>query len=105
MEYADFYDIAVYLNGINRNVFTQREVACYAYDYLCEFNASQEKGKPTHTIEELMKLLAEDEECKYWLNLVKTELGFWDEDEDADWDALERELIEGTHPFLEPWDI
>ena len=82
MEYADFYDIAVYLNGINRNVFTQKEVACYAYDYLSEFETSKQKGKPTTTIQELMMLLIEDdsEECDDWLNQMTTELRKHEED-------------------------
>lgn len=28
-----------------------------------------------------------------------------DNDDDPDWDELEREIIEGQHPYLEPWDI
>lgn len=76
MNYGDFYDIASYLNFINRYVFTQKEVAENAYDYLCEFERSKANEEPTHTIKELAKLLTEDgsEECKYWLTQIGSEL-------------------------------
>lgn len=68
MEYSDFYDIAEYGNEHWKGSFTPKEVACNAYDYLCEYRESLVKGKPTHTIKELYKLLIEDggEQCNYW---------------------------------------
>lgn len=77
MEYIDFYDIAEYGNENWKGSFTPKEIACNAYDYLCEFNASKVNEEPTHTIKELAKLLAEDgsEECKQWLYQIASELG------------------------------
>ena len=82
MKYADFYDIASYLNYINRYIFTQKEVACNAHDYLCEFERSKANEKPTHAIKTLAKLLAEDgsEVCKQWLYQITSELGLIDMD-------------------------
>ena len=60
MEYADFYDIAEYGNENWKGSFTQREIACNAYDYLCEYRYSVAKGKPTRTMIELCKLICED---------------------------------------------
>lgn len=60
MEYGDFYDIAEYGNANWKGNFTQKEIACNAYDYLVEFEKSKNDEKPTHTIKELCKLLAED---------------------------------------------
>ena len=92
MEYEDFYNIAEYLNAINRNTFTQKEVACNAYDYYADFQWSKKNEMVARTIQELAKLLAEDEseECKDWLYQMATELGlldmdYWDyEETDAD---------------------
>ena len=47
MEYVKFYRIAKYLNDINRNTFTEEEVSCNAYDYICEYEESIENNKPT----------------------------------------------------------
>ena len=82
MDYSDFYDIAVYGNENWKGSFTQKEVACNAYDYTCEFRYSKRDEMPTHTIKELAKLLAEDgsEECKDWLYTIASELGLIDMD-------------------------
>ena len=58
--YSDFYDIAQYGNENWKGSFTPREVANNAYDYLCEYQASKIKGKPTRTMIELCKLICED---------------------------------------------
>ena len=58
--YANFYDIAKYGNENWKGSFMPREVACNAYDYLCEYRYSVAKGKPTHTMIELCKLICED---------------------------------------------
>ena len=60
LEYTDFYDIAEYGNENWKGSFTTREVACNAYDYLCEYRYSVAKGKPTRTMVELCKLICED---------------------------------------------
>ena len=87
MEYADFYDIAVYGNAVWKGSFTPKEVAENAYDYLCEFRCSKANGVITHTIKELVKLLIEDlkkmsetdadyETVTYWLETMAEELRF-----------------------------
>ena len=80
MDYADFYDIARYLNKERKGAFTPKEIACNAYDYLCEFEWSKANEEPTHTIKELAKLLAEDgsDECKDWLYQIASEIGLID---------------------------
>ena len=60
MTYDDFYTIAEYGNENWKGSFTPREIACNAYDYLCEYRYSVAKGKPTHTMIELCKLIYED---------------------------------------------
>ena len=50
LEYSDFYDIATYGNNHWRGKFTPKEVACYAYDYWCEFQHSKANGVMTNTI-------------------------------------------------------
>ena len=60
MEYSDFYDIAEYGSENWKGSFTPREIACNAYDYLCEYRYSVAKGKPTNTMIELCKLICED---------------------------------------------
>ena len=76
MEYGNFYDIAEYGNQNWKGFFSPKEIACNAYDYLCEFNASKEQAKPTHTIQELCKLLKEDgsEECLEWALQIEEEI-------------------------------
>ena len=60
MTYNNFYTIAEYGNENWKGSFTPREIANNAYDYLCEYQASKIKGKPTHTMIELCKLICED---------------------------------------------
>ena len=60
LEYSDFYDIAEYGNENWKGCFTLKEIACNAYDYLCEYRYSVAKGKPTNTMIELCKLIRED---------------------------------------------
>lgn len=82
LEYRNFYDIAEYMNGINRNVFSAREVACNAHVYYADFQWSKENEELAHTIKELAKLLAEDgsDECKDWLYDIAKELDLLDMD-------------------------
>ena len=60
MTYNNFYTIAEYGNENWKGYFTPREIANNAYDYLCEYQASKIKCKPTHTMIELCKLICED---------------------------------------------
>ena len=60
MEYADFYDIAVYGNANWKGSFTQKEIACNAYNYLADFEYSKAKGTVVSTIQELIDLLLDD---------------------------------------------
>lgn len=82
LEFKDFYNIAEYGNEMWKGCFTPKEVACNAYDYYVDFEASKENGKPTRIIQELAKLLVEDgsEECKDWLYDMAKELGLIDMD-------------------------
>ena len=90
LDYEFFYNIADYGNANWKGNFTAKEIACNAYDYLVEFEKSKNDEKPTPTIEELAKLLAEDgsEECKEWLYRMVDELGLsdmdWQDDLDTD---------------------
>ena len=81
LEYKDFYDIATYGNENWKGSFTPKEIACNAYDYLVEFEESKKNGV-TETIKELIRLLAEDgdEDAKYWLYQIASELGLIDMD-------------------------
>ena len=82
MRYEDFYEIAEYMNEINRKTFTPKEIACNAHIYYADFQWSKENEKVAHNIGELVKLLAEDgnEQCKDWLYEMATELGLLDMD-------------------------
>ena len=82
MEYADFYDIAEYGNENWKGYFTPREIANNAYDYLCEFQASNANNEPTEIINTLCSLLAEDgsDDCKVWLREIAEELNLIDMD-------------------------
>lgn len=74
MEYADFYDIAVYANDTWKGNFSQKEVATNAYNYLMDFEYSKAKGTVVSTIQELIELLLDD-----WYNDPegKTEVEDW----------------------------
>lgn len=79
LDYSFFYDIAEYGNKNWKGKFTPKEIACYAYDYLVEFEESKAKGSyhVSSTIQELLRLLDEDntEETKNWANRIREELG------------------------------
>lgn len=77
LEFIDFWDIAHNLNLDNPS-FTNREVMENAYDCWLEFLSSKDSGKPTYTIEELLKFLDEygdDEDYKYWRESIREEIG------------------------------
>ena len=79
LDYSFFYDIAEYGNENWKGDFSPKEIACYAYDYLVEFEESKAKGSyhVSSTIQELLRLLDEDntEETKNWANRIREELG------------------------------
>lgn len=79
MIYADFYDIALHASINWNGKFTPKEIACYAYDYLCEFDTSKRNGEPTEVIKTLcnnleMDAIGGDLDAKYWLENIKREL-------------------------------
>ena len=76
MRYGDFFNIAKYGNENWKGGYTQKEVACNAYNYLIEFEYSKAKSKVTHLISSLLELLDEDsdDECKYWASEIRKEL-------------------------------
>lgn len=82
MNYANFYEIATYVNEINRNIFNARELAENTHIYYADFQWSKENGIIAHNIKELAKILAEDgsEECKDWLYEIAKELKLTDMD-------------------------
>ena len=87
MEYGDFYDIAVYANKNWKGTSSERETACYAYDYYTDFLWSKENEEIAHDIKVLCKNLAEDlkampnlEEPKQQLYQIASELNLIDMD-------------------------
>lgn len=60
MEYSDFYNLAVYANDTWKGNFSQKEIACNAYNYLVDFEYSKSKGTVVSTIQELIDLLLDD---------------------------------------------
>ena len=63
MTYRDFYKIAEYMNECNNNIFSNEEVACYAYEYLVEYEQSIIQETPTYNIIVLCTELATDMDC------------------------------------------
>ena len=63
MTYRDFYKIAEYMNECNNNIFNYEEVACYAYEYLIEYEQSMVQETPTYNIIVLCTELAIDMDC------------------------------------------
>lgn len=76
MTYADFYEIAEYGNKNWRGKFTAKEIACNAYDYLCEFERSKREGQETEVIKTLMILLVSDgsNQCFEWVRNISEEI-------------------------------
>lgn len=82
LDYRDFYCIADYANMNWKGGFAPIEIAENAYNYLCEFQASKEKGEPNDTIKTLLSNLDADiengeelEDVKYWTTEIRKELG------------------------------
>ena len=102
MEYNDFYDIAVYGNAQWKGAFTQKEIACNAYNYLMDFEYSKVKGTVVSTIQELIDLLLddwysteansyEDFELSNWLRDLFLELKLTNVEKYEQW-AAEKEI-------------
>lgn len=100
MNYSYFYDIAEYLNGLNRNIFSHREVAENAHIYICDFEWSKANDKVAHNIKELCRQLIEDgeEQSLEWVYDIATELNLIDMDymdyAETDPDIIARFLAE-----------
>lgn len=60
MKYEDFYDIAVYANKNWRGKFSQKEIACNAYENLVEYQKSNNSGEATANMQSLINALTED---------------------------------------------
>lgn len=82
MNYSNFYDIAEYLNRLNRNTFSHREVAENANVYTCDFEWSKENDEVAHSIKELCRQLIEDgeERSLEWVYDIANELNLLDMD-------------------------
>ena len=82
MNYNKFYDIAEYLNGLNRNIFSHREVAWNAHIYACDLEWSKANDEVAHSIKELCKQLIEDgeEQSLDWVYDIARELNLIDMD-------------------------
>ena len=76
MKYDDFYEIDAYGNEKLRGKFTPEEIACNAYDYLCEFERSKQDGQETNSIRTLMILLVSDgsDQCFEWAARIREEI-------------------------------
>lgn len=82
LDYRDFYCIADYANVHWKGGFAPIEIAENAYNYLCEFQASKEKGEANDTIKCLLTNLDVDiengedlEDVRYWTSEIRKELG------------------------------
>ena len=82
LDFRDFYCIADYANMNWKGGYSAIEIAENAYNYLCEFQSSKEKGEPNDTIKYLLTNLDEDiangeelEYVKYWTSEIRKELG------------------------------
>lgn len=60
MEYADFYDIVTYLNTNANHAYSEKELACNAYNYLCDYEASKDAPTVESTIQSIINSLLED---------------------------------------------
>lgn len=70
MTYRDFYKIAEYMNECNNNIFSNEEVACYAYDYLFEYEQSMVQETPTKDMIVLCTELVEGMDCHDYDDII-----------------------------------
>lgn len=76
MTYRDFYKIAEHMNECNHNIFSNEEVACYAYDYLFEYEQSMVQETPSKDMIVLCTELAIDMDC-YDYDDIESELDLY----------------------------
>lgn len=62
IDYSYFYDVAVYANNNWKGFFSEKEIACMAYEYLCDFQTSERNGYASGSMGELLRALR-DEKC------------------------------------------
>ena len=76
LEYPDFYNIAAYGNENWKGSYTEKEIACNAYDYYSDFKTSKEKHYATELIQRLLIRLLDDgsEECMHWYMCIIKEI-------------------------------
>ena len=76
MEYADFYDIALYGNENWKGSYSPKEVACNAYDYYSNFKKSKTIGLATGLTRQLLKLLENDgsDDATFWYDCIIREV-------------------------------
>jgi hypothetical protein len=60
MDYGDFYDLAKYGNTWWKGSYTEKEVACNAYDYFEEYMVTKQKMEPTPVMVDLCRLIETD---------------------------------------------
>ena len=77
MGYEFWYDVAEYLNEANRGKFTSREIAINAYEYTCDWWASNDTTDYVgNIVEEVIALLEEDgsEKAKEFLDEINYQI-------------------------------
>lgn len=94
INYEFFYDIAAYINIQEKQLFSYKEVATHAYEYLCEFISSSEDLFPTEPIKTLYSLLVANgsETCLDWAYTLAKELDMIDMDY-LDYLETDKEII------------
>lgn len=82
LDYREFYLISDYANVHWKGGYSAIEIAENAYNYLCEFQSSKEKGELNDTIKYLLTNLDADiangedlEDVRYWTSEIRKELG------------------------------
>lgn len=72
LEFVNFYDLAEYVNEINRGKFTPREIANYAHIYWQDYVYSLRHGRTAHSTMWLQERLAEMDEDNSlkWIGVV-----------------------------------
>ena len=82
INYEFFYNIALYANANWKGGFSNREIACNAYNYICDFQTSKETGVIAESIKYLYENLVEDnvDYTLDWAYDIAMELGLVDMD-------------------------
>lgn len=76
MEYGFWYDVAEYMNSVNRGKFTPREIAGNAYEYSIEWEITLHNGELSYGIQVLVEELVEqcDDKAKEFLGEIMCEI-------------------------------